>query len=182
MDTGFLGKNILYDGSQLRHAFAYETVGFLGDSLVTFEGPAFVKDHLVDIEDRKANDFIASENMLHFIVEIYNTTITETVLWQLKLVEITANVLSSNGVAIVVDGDDIMVNDHKLSVSIATLSRFSGLIHLGLNIVVGSDCPVKAIGLSELNIDLPKFENEVTYKFMLAFKAIKRASYKVKEV
>lgn len=60
----------LYDGAQLHHAFCYENGGPLGASIVYFRGPAEVKDHLVDIEDRLADDFIKSKDMWHFIIEI----------------------------------------------------------------------------------------------------------------
>jgi len=160
--------HIDYDGSQLHHAFAYKNTGTqnaLGPTISYFVGKANVKEHLVDLEDSIANDFISSKEMVHFIIEIPNASIQETVLWQrLFMYQITSTLkedlqeLGDTSNIIYLDGDDIMIDNNdeadsqKLSVSIATLSLFSGLIHAGINVNVGNNCPVSAIGLNTLNI------------------------------
>ena len=183
-------KDQLYDGAQLHHAFCYENGGPLGPSITYFEGPAEVKDHLVDIEDRLANDFIKSANMWHFIIEIPNASLTETVLWQRTFISKCVDWIRKYRVKIdvVQDGDDIMVLNHeehtlrKLSVSIATLSRFSGLIHVGININVGEGCPVPAIGLHEFTMHGGRFASDVSKVFADEYDDILRATYKVSEV
>jgi len=190
MEFKYLGE-IDYDGSQLHHAFAYEKANILGPSIVSFIGKAEVKDHLVDLEDKISNDFIKSKRMLHFIIEIPEASIREMVVWQRFFIHMIAEKLRNIGPLIadkiITDGDDIMISEKKLSVSIATLSQFSGLVHVGLNYEVGEGCPVAAIGLkqltyfgtseSSLNIIL-----EVAKEFVQEYNDIIRASYKVREV
>ena len=182
-----LPQRIDYDGSQLHHCFAYETAGKLGPTIVAFRGAANVKDHLVDLEDVVANDFISSEDMWHFIIEIPGASITESVLWQRKFVTLIRDYL--NGVQSTrtfrQEGDDIKTTHYKLSVSIATLSQFSGLIHTGINVTVGEGCPVKAIGLDTIfsdKDDIDEFGNKMCIRFRDEFVDIMTATYKVRSV
>ena len=176
-----------YDGSQLHHAFAYEQAKELGATICYFRGSANVKEHLVDLEDSLANAFIKSEEMWHFIIEIPEATITEMVVWQRLFISmcidelLTYNICPKN---ITRKGDDIMVGDSKLSVSIATLSRFSGLIHVGINIKVGEDCPVDATGLADFmsTNDLLVFGQIMAVEFSDEYNDIKNATFKVIEV
>ena len=182
MKYEYLGE-LDYDGSQLHHAFAYESANILGPSIVCFVGAASVKEHLVDLEDSISDDFIESEKMLHFIIEIPNASIRETVVWQRYFIRLISDKLHSflTNEKIIVDGDDILIGEKKLSVSIATLSHFSGLIHVGLNIRVGQNCPVAAIGLEGVSRIYPPiyFGKELIQKFAEEYDDIVNASYKV---
>jgi hypothetical protein len=181
-----LMKQMDYDGSQLHHAFAYEQAKELGATICYFRGSANVKEHLVDLEDSLANDFIKSEEMWHFIIEIPEATITETVVWQRLFISMCTDTIrqSRDNLRIVRDGDDIIIGDSKLSVSIATLSRFSGLIHAGINIKVGTGCPVKAIGLSEFMTEhgCNFFGYMMASDFTEEYNDVKNATFKVIEV
>lgn len=172
-----------YDGSQLHHAFAYEQARKLGATICHFRGSAQVKKHLVDLEDSLADDFIASDEMWHFIIEIPDATITEVVIWQRLFISMCIENLKSfhKEKTITRVGDDIMVGDSKLSVSIATLSRFSGLIHVGINIDVGKGCPVNAIGLQEFSGEpyISTFGTRISTSFVEEYNDIKDATFKV---
>ncbi len=171
-----------YDGSQLQHAFAYKKAAVLGPTIAFFRGSADVKDHLVDLEDKLANDFIKSADMWHFIIEIPDATITEAVALQRLFICLCIEMLEqmNNDVVYERRGDDIIVNGKKLSVSIATLSRFSALIHVGINITVGDGCPVDAIGLSDFIASTnTHFEIEMANAFKEEYDDIKNATYKV---
>jgi len=116
------------------------------DTIIAWIGPAKVTtDQLVDIADRAAGAIITADLMLHFIVELFGHNLYQTALFQYWLVELVTRQLRSktNGVRFDVRSDDIMVRRPddpigqaaKLSVSIATVSPVSGLIHLGLNVI-----------------------------------------------
>lgn len=178
-----------YDGSQLHHAFAYEQVRELGETICYFRGAANVKDHLVDLEDSLADDFIKSAEMWHFIIEIPGATITEMVLWQRLFISMCIDSLRKErfiqqDLKITRKGDDIMIGDSKLSVSIATLSRFSGLIHVGINITVGKGCPVDAIGLTTFTRYeyFNTFGKRMSQIFVEEYDDVKDATFKVIEV
>ncbi len=171
-----------YDGSQLHHAFAYEQVRELGATICYFRGAANVKEHLVDLEDSLVNDFIKSEEMWHFIIEIPEATITEMVVWQRLFISMCIDDLRKFETDLIISrkGDDIMILDKKLSVSIATLSRFSGLIHVGINIKVGKECPVEAIGLSDfMKGRYSPFGKRIADTFVKEYEDIKKATFKV---
>ena len=185
-----LGK-MDYDGSQLKHCLAYEYKKVLGSTISYFIGAAAVKEHLVDLEDSLANDFIKSKKMAHFVIEIPGASITEAVLWQRLFITKCIDWIHANrSIRDIMwfnrDGDDILIalvegDWKKLSVSIATLSRFSGLIHVGINIEVGPDCPVKAIGLSEITSNISQFAKIVAKEFAEEYTDIVNATYKVVE-
>ena len=186
--------DMFYDGTHLHHALAYEHSRVLGPSICYGIGPAEVKEHLVDLEDSLDDDFIRSEKMAHFIIEIPGADIRETVVWQRLFIRQIAKRIQDNlsdpgpsYLSFDIHGDDIMIENQKLSVSISTLSRFSGLIHVGINIHVGDGCPVSAIGLADLGA-LNNYTNEsdwaerVSRMFADEFQDIVNATYKVIEV
>lgn len=178
--------SMVYDGSQLHHAFAYEQADELGATICYFTGAADVKEHLVDLEDSLADDFIKAKKMWHFIIEIPEAAITEMVVWQRLFICMCIDHLKVNfkDLTITRKGDDIMIGDSKLSVSIATLSRFSGLIHVGINIEVGEGCPVKAIGLADFTDSIYQFSfgRDIANIFAEEYIDIKDATFKVIEV
>ncbi len=177
---------INYDGSQLHHAFAYEQANELGATICYFRGSAEVKEHLVDLEDSLADDFIKSKEMWHFIIEIPDATITEMVVWQRLFISMCIDNLRINCPRLDIrrEGDDIMIGERKLSVSIATLSRFSGLIHVGINIDVGEGCPVNAVGLNDgySNGYSSIFGKGMAFAFVEEYNDVKNSTFKVIEV
>ena len=187
MKYKFLNKEIKYDGSQLHSHFGYEN-GVEGNGIVCFIGPAEVKEHLVDCEDRLINDFISSKRMMHFIIEIFDVSLREMVVWQrLFITQITTFLRENLKKESCRSGDDIFVGGKKFSVSIATLSPVSGLIHVGLNIEVGDNCPVKAIGFHEIMghrifINEKELASVLMSRFVGEFESIQNSCYKVKGV
>ena len=91
--------------------------------------------------------------------------------------------LEERGIFVVRYGDDLMIDGKKLSVSIATKSTTSILIHTGLNIL-SEGAPVKASGLtSELGItDIKEFALEVMKRYSEELEDINLASTKVRGV
>ena len=81
------------------------------------------------------------------------------------------------------NGDDFIVNEGKLTVSIATKSIISILIHTGINIL-SEGAPVKASGLtSELGItDIKDFALEVMERYSEEIDDIIFAGTKVRGV
>ena len=91
--------------------------------------------------------------------------------------------LEKRGIFVVRNGDDLMIDGRKLSVSIATKSTTSILIHTGLNID-SQGAPVSASGLSsELNIfDIKEFANTIMKRYSDEIEDIILASTKVRGV
>ena len=184
MKTKLIEEEIKYIGSQLAPHWIYKNFKLQGDAIVAFIGECEVKlTEMVDIEDVINNEPIYSKLMLSFITEQFGVELVEGVFRQRLLICIIKELLEERGVFVVRNGDDLMINNRKLSVSIATPSTTSILIHTGLNIL-SEGAPVKASGLtSELGIeDVREFALEVMKRYSEEFEDIKLASTKVRGV
>ena len=184
MLTKLIDKEIKYIGSQLQPHWIYKNFKIQGDAIVAFIGECEVKlTEMVDIEDVINNEPIYSKSMLSFITEQFNIDLVEGVFRQRLLICIIKELLEKRGIFVVRNGDDLMIDGKKLSVSIATKSTTSILIHTGLNID-SEGAPVKASGLtSELGItDIKEFANEVMEAYAEELKDIELASTKVRGV
>ena len=131
----YLDEEIKYIGSQLAPHWIYKNYKLQGDAIVAFCGECEVKlTEMVDIEDVINNEPIYSKYMLSFITEQFNVNLVEGVFRQRLLICIIKEELEKRGIFVVRNGDDLMIDGRKLSVSIATKSQTSILIHTGLNI------------------------------------------------
>jgi len=184
MLTKFIDEEIKYIGSQLSPHWIYKNFHIQGDAIVAFCGECEVKlTEMVDIEDVINNEPIYSKYMLSFISEQFNINLVEGVFRQRLLVCIIKECLEKRGVFVIRNGDDLMINDKKLSVSIATKSITSTLIHTGLNIE-SEGAPLEVSGLkSELGIsDIKEFAIEVMTNYADELNDIELASTKVRGV
>lgn len=173
-----------YDGTQLSSLFAYKNFRLQGDSIVVFRGPCQVAlSEMVDIEDVLAADYIFSQDMLHFIVEHFDMDLEKTVTRQRLLIAIIKECLEGREIlGIHRDGDDLYRGEDKLSVSIATLSPVSSMIHTGLNIS-SANTPVRTVGLADLAIvDSLGFGREVAEAYLAEVQGIQAARCKVRGV
>ncbi len=191
MKSLFIDKEIKYIGSQLSPHWIYKNFHILGDAIVAFTGETDVKiTEMVDIEDVISNSPIYSKKMVSFIIEQFGITLPECVLRQRFLICIIIEELRKilgNKFEITRSGDDIFVKiggvNKKLSVSIATKSTTSGLIHTGLNIDPSS-APVDACGLTtDLGItEVEEFAKNVMKRYIEENSEISDAVCKVRGV
>ena len=184
MKTFWVEDEIKYDGSQLHSLYSYLTHKVLGNSIVSWVGECDVNfDHMVDGEDLLDQSVIRSQKMLHFIIEIFDENLTSGVSLQRLLATIVKDTIESwkSQIKLKRDGDDLFWNDKKLSVSIATSSPRSSLIHFGIN-VTNENTPVSTCALSDFEIAPTVFAKEIMNKFSNEFESIKTATQKVKWV
>lgn len=184
MKTLLAKENIKYEGWQLCPHWVYKNFKIQGDAILGFIGECDVKlTEMVDIEDVINNEPIYSKSMLSFISEQFNVGLVEGVFRQRLLICTIKEALEKRGFKIVRDGDDLFFEGKKLTVSIATKSMTSILIHTGINID-STGAPVKACGLtSELGItDIKDFALEVMDRYSKEIDDIIMASTKVRGV
>ena len=184
MKTKFIDEEIKYIGSQLVPHWIYKNFKIQGDAIVAFVGECEVKlTEMVDIEDVINNEPIYSKYMLSFISEQFGIGLIEGVLRQRLLMSIIKELLEEKGIFVIRNGDDLMINNKKLSVSLATKSITSVLIHTGLNIV-SEGAPVAACGLmSELGMeDIKEFALQVIKRYSEELEDIILAGTKVRGV
>lgn len=177
-------KPLKYDGTQLSSLFAYRNYRVQGDSIVAFRGPCQVElKEMVDVEDVLDQAHIYSEDMLHFIIEHFDQDLEKMVLRQRLFIAIIHEMLINEGVqGLTRAGDDLYLVEGKLSVSIATLTRVSTMIHTGLNIS-SKFTPVKTISLPELGIlDIKDFANKIMKAYTSEINSICLARCKVRGV
>lgn len=155
MKTVFHPDELAYTGHQLRSHWIYETFGVQGDAIVAFRGPCHVElSEMVDRADVIAGEDIHAAEMLHLIAEHFDRDLTRAVLRQRLLICMIAELLQTviSVPEIKREGDDLYADERKLTVSIATVSPVSTLIHVGIN-VDPSGAPVVACGVGEWKID-----------------------------
>jgi len=184
MKHQFIEEEMAYTGDQLRSNFAYRHFGIMGDSIIGFCGGCDVKpEFMVDIEDIKSGNKIYSESMLHFIIEHFDTDIEKAILRQLLLATIIHEAIHDRekGVLTKRIGSDLFDQDAKLSVSVATVTPISSLIHFGVNIS-SAHTPVKTRGLKDYGIDPRTFALEVMERYVREQGEIQRARCKVRWV
>ena len=127
MKNSWSDKEICYDGSQLRSHWISENTGVKDDCIASFIGGADVPlSNMVDLEDVEKGEFIASKKMLHFIVEAFDVPLALAIARQRLLTCIACeHIATMSGARPVRRGDDIYIDDKKLSVSISTNSPIS---------------------------------------------------------
>lgn len=187
MHYKFIKNQICYTGKELYPHWIYTNFNLQGDAIVAFEGECnVVLDNMVDLADVLSESPIYSKKMIHIIVEHFNIPLIEGVVRQRLLINIARDVINSvkkDNIPIIRSGDDLFYNNGKLSVSIATKSLTSVLIHLGINII-SDGAPVKAAGLlTDMEIkDTNSIASDIIKYYAKEHEEIIKASCKVRGV
>ncbi|WP_297068438.1 DUF366 family protein [Thermococcus sp.] len=177
-------RRIDYDGSEIVSHWAYRNFGILGNSLVVFRGKCGVRvEEMIDIEDLRGSKEIKSDDMVHYIIEVFDlpNVLFASTLQKLFIAKL-CEVLGEYGIKTARKGDDIYVDGRKLSISIATVSPVSIKMHIGINVEAkGIPEGVDAIGLKELGItDVEGFMEKTGGALVAEFDKVKRDSLKVR--
>ncbi|MGE0527629.1 MAG: DUF366 family protein [Bdellovibrionales bacterium] len=188
MKSIFLNAEETYDGSQLVSLRNYLHHGLLGDSIVAWIGPCAVSlEHMVDGEDKLQGARICGDRMLHFIVETFDTSLLAAVGIQRLMTALAKDELERNAPeqglarALIRSGDDIFAGERKLSISVATQSPTSSLIHFALN-VTNSGTPVSTLSLEDLGVDPVSFARVLMQHICSEVTSIREATRKVRWV
>lgn len=163
MQTHLCPATIRYTGHQLRSLWIFDEFGLQGDAIVAFVGPCRVElSEMVDRANVAAGQPIEAAQMLHFIAEHFDRDLNRAVLRQRLFICLIAERLGALGSVPPLrrDGDDLYAAERKLSVSIATISPVSTLMHVGLN-VDPAGAPVDAAGLGEWGVDVEALAGEL---------------------
>jgi hypothetical protein len=183
MKTKWIEKNYAYNGSQLRSLYAYMNFDLLGDSAIAWRGPCDVTEHMIDGEDKKANAEIRGSDMIHFIIEMFDVTLFGAVAVQRLLASIVKDQLEKLNPSLVGalhrDGDDVYWNtSKKFSISIATQSPTSTLVHFAVN-VSNEGTPVATSSLEDFKIEPKLFAQKVLECLSKEHDGIREATRKV---
>jgi hypothetical protein len=182
MKTLWIPEKIKYDGSQLRCQYAYLTHGILGPSIVSWRGACDISfENMADGEDLLANAKICGDEMLHFIVEVFDAKLHFGVALQRLLTCIVKEEIEAaqSRVRLSRSGDDLYWNEKKLSISVAAQSPLGVVIHFAANII-NSGTPVPTCCLNEFEIDPASLSKSVMDRFNSEFESLVEATMKVK--
>ena len=185
MTAKWISETIHYDGSQLKPLFAYYKWGLLGDSIVAWRGSCEVSfEHMVDGEDFIAGSTIAGSEMIHFIIEVFDRQLATGVLIQRIFASIVKDLLVElsgelDEMSLVRDGDDLYWGDRKLSISVASQSAVSTMVHFAVN-VSNSGTPVKTCSLEDLRVDPEEFAGAAMDALSLEWTSVLNATRKVR--
>lgn len=176
-------RPIVYDGSQMQSHWIYKNFGLVGDAAVAFIGEAKVDlDKMIDLIDVHRKESIYSPLMLNFIIEHFNLDLELAIYRQWLFMTLIREELAQFEVNVSRMGDDLYYNKAKLSVSVATVSNVSSLVHIGLNIET-EGTPVKTVGLRELGVgDIKAFADTVMLRYKRELEHIQEARCKVRGV
>ena len=188
MKVQFISERFTYDGSQLRSLYAYLEHRVLGPSVVSWQGACAIPfSHMVDGEDLLEKAVIAGNEMLHFIIEVFDRDLFSGVCLQRLFASIAKDYLQDkaatklSGRALVRSGDDIFLADKKLSISIATRSPVSVMVHFAMNIT-NDGTPVSTLCLEDLGLDSQQVAQDLMALLQKEYLAVVEATQKVRPV
>ncbi len=183
MNTVFVKDDLKYTGAELAPHWIYKNFKVRGDAVVAFAGEVDVKIcEMVDIEDVLADEPIYSKKMLNFIIEHFDLPLSEGILRQRIFIAIIKETLEERGIQTTRKGDDLFYQGRKLTVSIATKSPTSTLIHTGINIFK-EGAPIEVSCLDEIGIkNMEEFAQEITARYKNEIESVKMALTKVRGV
>lgn len=183
MKTKFISKKTDYDGSQLRSHFARDEFGVAGDCIVSFIGAAAVKEHMVDMEDKRNKEFIYSDSMLHFIIEHFDLDLEKAVLRKRLFLSVVMDEMNKRAgkKKLFRAANGLYEDKKKLTVAVATTSPVSTLIHVGLNISE-KGAPVKVVCLKDYRIEPKRFALDLMRRYHDEIASVMASTKKVKGV
>lgn len=155
MISKILPNPIKYDGSQIAPLWAY-SMGIKGDSIVVFHGAMDVTfENMKDLEDRKAKKTIRGDDLIHIIVERFDSPASMRLAYYMQrlLIVCIREVLEEYGIKTTRNGDDLFIDGRKLTVSIASAGVSSEKIHCGINLTTrGTPEDVRTAALLDYGI------------------------------
>ena len=182
MQHVILEQALTYTGHELRSHWIYSKFQIQGDACVAFAGPCEVHlEEMVDLADVHAESPIYSEQMLSLIIEHFQADLRSMVLRQRLLTAQAKDLLNDAGASVRRQGDDLYDGENKLSVSIATVSPVSGLIHFGINIC-SENTPVPTRGLADYGIAWQGFARDLVQGYVAEERSMQEALVKVRWV
>jgi len=185
--TAPVAVGVDYDGSQLRSGWLRDEMALEPDAegaIGAFIGGCGVKpEFVVDLDELESGEPIRAASMLHFIAEFPDRDLEKTVYRQRLLAAIVRDELGGRapGRTFRRRGDDIYENGSKVTISIATLSPASSLLHFAVN-VDPTGAPVAASGLDDFGIDPVDFAREILKLFAEEMSSSRAATGKAREV
>lgn len=154
MEIAIIEDEILYDGSEIRPLWAFKQFGILGTSGIAWRGPMNIKpEYMCDLKDLKEGKEIKGDDLIHFRLEFFDNPDIRLAYYRQRLFAAVATEYFGKkwNLKLRRRGSDLFYEDKKLTVSVATTSSTSSIIHFAINITSrGTPKEAKTIGLQDL--------------------------------
>lgn len=183
MKNLYVENNMKYTGGELTSHWIYRNFGILGDAVVAFIGEVDVsRDRMIDLSEAIDKSYIYSPSMLNIMIEHFDHDLNLAIYRQRLLMICIMEELQQLGITVTRRGDNLFSHRGKLSISIATATTVSTLIHVGLNIST-EGTPVETAGLQEIGVtDIRALAENIMLRYSLEIEQIYDARCKVRSV
>ncbi|HHV15713.1 MAG TPA: DUF366 family protein [Gelria sp.] len=181
--TLYITKRINYSGKELEPHWIYRNFNIMGDAVIAFCGEANVpQSFMLDQTDILDKAYIYSPLMLHFIIEHFDNDLSLALYRQRLFLIGIKDELEQLGIPIVRRVEALYAKNRKLTVSVASSSNVSTLVHTGINIET-DDTPVKTAGLAELGVnDIQSFAENVMLRYQVELEQIYDARCRIRGI
>ncbi len=182
MRAHYCDETIDYDGSQLRAHWVLSRFGLAGDAIVGFRGACRVSnEEMADLADLDGPG-IAGNDLVHFVWEAFTHPDLLLATHRQRLLAAQAReVLAELAPQPRIDriGDDLFVGGGKLSISIATVTPVSSVLHFAVNATQGG-APVATAALADLGVEPRTFAQRLLDRVTAEQDSIAHARAKVR--
>lgn len=181
--TLYINKRMDYSGKELEPHWIYRNFDILGDAVIAFCGEANVsQSFMLDQTDILDKAYIYSPLMLNFIIEHFDNDLNLALYRQRMFLIGIKDELEQLGIPIVRRVEALYADNRKLTVSVASSSNVSTLVHTGINIETAGT-PVKTAGLAELGVnDIQSFAENVMLRYRVELEQIHDARCRVRGI
>lgn len=167
----------------MRPHWAFKNFGLLGDSIISFTGKIDVKrEELIDLFELKRKSMIPDCILLNFVVEHFGDDLGKAILRQRILLSIAEEKLVHRVGNHQINrlGDDLFVQERKLSITAVTVNPVSAKIHLG--ICVNPPDKGKFIGLKKLGVDVNELSEVIVAQYRADMHDLKTKEWRMRPV
>lgn len=183
LKTLYLNRSIKYSGKELEPHWIYRNFDIMGDAAIAFCGEVNVpQSFMLDQTDILDQAYIYSPLMLSFIIEHFDNDLNLALYRQRLFMIGMKEELEQLDIRVVRRGEALYANNGKLTVSVASSSNVSTLLHIGINIETAGT-PVKTAGLAELGVkDIHSFADNVLLRYRIELEQIYEARCRVRGI
>lgn len=171
-------------GDEMLPHWALRNFDMLGDSIVSFIGDFKVPpEKWIDIESMMHGNNFPDTEMLHFVVEHFESTLQEAVLRQSLLVSILEEKLlhriQSNGHRLTRLGDDLFDGENRLSITAVGSTLVSTKIHVG---VFTKSPGLRFHGLADYKVIPEELSEVVVCQYCAEMRRLAEKAWRVKPI
>ena len=172
-------------GEEMLPHWAYYNFGLSGDSIVAFCGQfAVPKERWIDLEYIINDRSLPSVDMLHFIVEHFDSSLSDAMLRQYVLVSILEEKLlhriQQDNHRLIRLGDDLFDGENRLSITAAGCTLVSTKLHLG--VYIDSEPNVGVHGLVAYGVEPLELAEVIANQYRAEMRRLSEKAWRMRPI